>query len=189
MTRYLVLLLIYLVGIMVFTSTVLPTGTGGFNPYSLRVPLVFEDQYNSEWAEVKSRINSVPQGESLYLEWRGLGGRTDLADNFIEVLNRAANQGKHIIVRVSGASISMHANVVCFAPEYQWAAGDLVFHGVYTRDSNGNKQYMNYLTEYYIDRCISRGILTQKDKEIIINQHKKLTVHKDGTREVSNDWK
>lgn len=152
-------------------------------------PPEFMAEYKDDWKWLEHQI-LISQDSEIIINWEGTGGDDPIAFAFIKTLRQAALQGKKVIIKVVGESISWHAMILCYADHYEFKRSKLVFHAGFDRVVNHRKIYESTDTDYRMLRpCLDKGFLNDYDMAIITMNHKRIEVYPNGKKRILEDWK
>lgn len=135
----------------------------------LNVPKEFEFNNVKQWRSIEYFIQTSHYS-TYVLNWQGYGGYVDIGKEFINKLLMAESQGKTVILNLTGASYSEHANIVCYF-QFRNSNQLLMFHA--DGYSSNGREYRMHKNQSDImpalTMCVKRGILTQRDLDILWN--------------------
>lgn len=133
--------------------------------FSSTVPDEFGIKQEGQWKQLGQEIISTPDKE-ITLFWQGYGGYVDIGQDFIQAMETAQAQGKHITFVLSNGSYSMHADVACYADTLIFSPGAfLMFHpaaaGAADTPMTGLVDVKNMFV--LVKPCLDSGVVTSED--------------------------
>lgn len=147
----------------------------------LIAPTSMEDR-DSEWNRFEQVILSSPDKE-IVIYWHGVGGYVDTEEKFVQVLREAKSEGKHIVIVITGATGSSHADVICNWNDVVFKKGYLVMHPV----RNGDGTILSNDSMETLDPCVRKGYITERDKYNISYYGMRIYVYPDGSKRETTD--
>lgn len=156
------LLKLFLIAVVITLTVLVVPNIAKSNETSIgiRVPLDFESSNIRTWNEIGSFIKTTNY-HTYVIEWKGYGGRVDMAHRFIQDLREAEAQGKVIIIHIIGLSASMHAIVPCYATRVV-KDDTLLYHADGIFRMRVSRQYSEIDGDLSV--CISYGLMTETDR-------------------------
>lgn len=150
------------------------------------VPDSFTNTNSSYWNALITAIKT-DKDNNIVLLWQGIGGSVEEAENTYYRISRIH---KNIVIKIIGPSISAHALVACYLPELiDFKSGYFVFHNAFIGYFHNKKIFANSETAELMNQCIRAGYVTQKDKDLIINNKMRMELFPNGKKVFLGDWK
>lgn len=139
-----------------------------------------------------TRILLTSDYGNVIIHWQGFGGDVGFSDFIIGVIQHAQRRGVRVTINIVGAAISAHSIPPCYATKVTYNHGYYIFHAAFNRDSNDQKIYVpRWFVDLFQDsiyQCVMTGVLTEQDIDVILEDHKRITVYPDGKKQVEEDW-
>lgn len=131
----------------------------------------------AQWNRLIYQVSHDPDNV-ITIYWNGNGGH-DVDAN--KILAQLLPYRTKIVLIVTSRAASNHANLLCYFKFVN--RGVLRYHATYTRNEAGKKIRLYYDTQYQTRECVRRGILTQNDIRILVEQSMLLKIYSNGNRQ------
>lgn len=187
------------------------TAVQGDTLFFYGIPDSFNDQSQAIWTYIGEKIITSPQ-KTIVMYWSGYGGNVNMGYTFGRFLEVARTNGKHIIFKVIGPAMSMHALDLCHGSVVATPGATILFHWPFSTSfiaehapewlleifPSLNKSYkinpgVRNENDIMWDQCVASGIISEKERMQIETEHTTLwiLIGKYGINKhvmKSNDW-